>query len=146
MRLARSLRWLCLLVLAFACSDNKVSCPRTVAAYCAAQPAAAACVERAYPTAMAAACKAPRTTTDWQAVGTCEGYQAIFAATRTSPALARYYDGQTGALIAIVSSIPGPDGERCLAGPGSFALPSCDDPSADSCPRPDGGSDGAAGD
>jgi hypothetical protein len=137
MRLPSWAPWLCSLALAFACSDNNVSCPRTVAAYCAAQPAAAACGERLYPAAMAVACMAARTSTDWQAVGMCDGYEAIFAASSTIPTVARYYDSQSGALVAIVSSVPGPDGERCLAGPGSFVLPSCDDPNAHSCPRID---------
>jgi hypothetical protein len=139
MRLAPSAWWLCPLALALACSDNNLNCPRTVAVYCAAQPGAAACAQREFPAAMVTACTAQRTTTDWQAVGSCEGYQAIFAASSTTPALARYFDGQSGALVAIVSSVPGPAGERCLAGPPTFGLPRCDDPKPDSCPRPDGG-------
>jgi hypothetical protein len=129
----------CLLAVAASCSNRNLSCPRTVEAFCASQPQAALCTPRDYPSAMALACMAPETAPRWQAVDSCEGFGVIFEGGGPEPSTARYFDGKSGALIAIVSSVPGPDGQRCLGGPGSFALPSCDDPTAESCPRPDGG-------
>jgi hypothetical protein len=138
MRLASWASRLCLLALA-SCSDRNLSCPRTVEAYCAAQPQSVFCTPRDYRTAMALACTATPTATAWQAVDNCEGYGVIFEGSRTSPSTARYFTSPSGALVAIVSSVPGPDGQRCLGGPEHFALPSCDDPSAETCPHIDGG-------
>jgi hypothetical protein len=130
---------LSLLALAASCSNRNLTCPRTVEAFCASQPQSPLCAPRDYPGAMALACMPSGTSARWQAVDTCEGFGVIFEGGGTEPSTARYFEGKSGALVAIVSSVPGPDGQRCLGGPVSFALPSCDDPSAESCPRIEAG-------
>jgi hypothetical protein len=59
--------------------------------------------------------------------GTCDGYNWLEVNVAIDAAQLWYYDAVTGQLVAIVQWGPDSVGQRCLAGPGEFAV-------ASSCP------------